>query len=129
MCHLSINDCMVGQQELSKAYIYEGNTTLDFPVPLSRSIHAMERISFNRSLYYRLGHRANFKKEIVDCPHPKWRKWWIIRIAINNSNYNTQHTLSLSDSQHYNSSHHKENIYVITTITQRSKNASQNLAS
>ena len=47
-------------------------------------IYAMERPHFNSSFNSRACHRTSFKEEIVDCPTPKWVRWWIIRTAINN---------------------------------------------
>ena len=48
----------------------------------------MERPYLNSSLCSCACHRTSYKKEIVDCPQPKWFKWWIIRTAINNPHYN-----------------------------------------
>jgi len=61
---------------------------LILPISSEGGIYAMERISFNRNLYSCTSYRTKYQKEIVDCPHPKWLKWWIIKTAINNPNYN-----------------------------------------
>jgi len=61
---------------------------LSYAIQFPGGTHAMERYSHACSYYSYCSYRAIIQKEIVDCPTPKWFKWWIIRTAINNPNYN-----------------------------------------